>query len=127
MSRMSTLRDIRAIRKLAAERLVQGAVTVGYGADRQTVAELLNDAFKQKLVRLARAQGVESCADGRCRSLIWGKAMLRYAVIFFIIAIIAAVFGFGGIATGAAEIAKILFFIFLVIFLATLLLGLIRR
>ncbi|MEJ2767469.1 DUF1328 domain-containing protein [Mycetohabitans sp. B46] len=53
--------------------------------------------------------------------------MLRYAVIFFIIAIIAAVFGFGGIATGAVEIAKILFFIFLVISLATLLLGLIRR
>jgi len=53
--------------------------------------------------------------------------MLRYAVIFFIIAIIAAVFGFGGIATGAAEIAKILFFIFIVIFLATLLLGVFRR
>ena len=34
--------------------------------------------------------------------------MLRYAVIFFIIAIIAAVFGFGGIAAGAAEIAKVL-------------------
>jgi uncharacterized membrane protein YtjA (UPF0391 family) len=54
-------------------------------------------------------------------------SMLRYAVIFFIIAIIAAVFGFGGIATGAAEIAKILFFIFIVIFLATLLLGVFRR
>ena len=53
--------------------------------------------------------------------------MLRYAVIFFIIAIIAAVFGFGGLATGAAEIAKILFFIFIVIFLATLLLGVFRR
>ena len=53
--------------------------------------------------------------------------MLNYAVIFFIIAIIAAVFGFGGIATGAAEIAKILFFIFIVIFLATLLLGVFRR
>ncbi|QSN63884.1 hypothetical protein AWB76_06238 [Caballeronia temeraria] len=53
--------------------------------------------------------------------------MLRYAAIFFIIAIIAAVFGFGGIATGAAEIAKILFFIFIVIFLATLLLGVFRR
>ena len=53
--------------------------------------------------------------------------MLRYAAIFFIIAIIAAVFGFGGIATGAAEIAKILFFIFIVIFLATLLLGAFRR
>jgi uncharacterized membrane protein YtjA (UPF0391 family) len=53
--------------------------------------------------------------------------MLRYAVIFFIIAIIAAFFGFGGIASGAAEIAKILFFIFIVIFLATLLLGVFRR
>lgn len=53
--------------------------------------------------------------------------MLRYAVVFFIIAIIAAVFGFGGIATGAAEIAKILFFVFIVIFLATLLLEVFRR
>lgn len=52
--------------------------------------------------------------------------MLRYAVIFFIIAIIAAVFGFGGIAAGATEIAKILFFI-LVIFLVTLLMGVMRR
>lgn len=53
--------------------------------------------------------------------------MLRYAAIFFVIAIIAAVFGFGGIAAGAAEIAKVLFFIFLVIFLVTLLMGVIRR
>jgi uncharacterized membrane protein YtjA (UPF0391 family) len=53
--------------------------------------------------------------------------MLRYAAIFFIIAIIAAVFGFGGIAAGAAEIAKVLFFIFIVIFLVTLLMGVIRR
>ncbi|WP_338926705.1 hypothetical protein IHE33_05045 [Mycetohabitans endofungorum] len=37
-------------RKLIAERLVQGAVTVGYGADWQTVAELFNDAFEQNLV-----------------------------------------------------------------------------
>ena len=53
--------------------------------------------------------------------------MLRYAIIFFIIAIIAAVFRFGGIAAGAAEIAKILFYIFVVIFLVTLLLGVVRR
>jgi uncharacterized membrane protein YtjA (UPF0391 family) len=56
-----------------------------------------------------------------------GGTMLRYAVIFFIIAIIAAVFGFGGIAAGATEIAKVLFFIFVVIFLVTLLMGVIRR
>ncbi|MXN75332.1 DUF1328 domain-containing protein [Burkholderia sp. 4701] len=53
--------------------------------------------------------------------------MLRYAIIFFIIAIIAALFGFGGIAVGAAEIAKVLFYIFVVIFLVTLLLGVVRR
>lgn len=53
--------------------------------------------------------------------------MLRYAVIFFIIAIVAALFGFGGIAAGATEIAKILFFVFLVLFVVSLLAGLIRR
>jgi len=41
--------------------------------------------------------------------------MLKWAAIFFVIAIVAAVFGFGGIAAGATEIAKILFFIFLVV------------
>jgi uncharacterized membrane protein YtjA (UPF0391 family) len=49
--------------------------------------------------------------------------MLRWSVIFFIIAIIAALFGFGGIAEGAAEIAKVLFFIFLVLFVITILFG----
>jgi uncharacterized membrane protein YtjA (UPF0391 family) len=45
---------------------------------------------------------------------------------FSVIAIIAAVFGFTGIAAGAAEIAKILFYIFLVVFAVTLLLGVFR-
>ena len=53
--------------------------------------------------------------------------MLRWAVAFFIIAIVAAIFGFGGIAVAAAGIAKILFFIFLVLFLVALLGGLVRR
>jgi len=38
--------------------------------------------------------------------------MLHYAVVFFVIALIAAFFGFGGIAVGAASIAKILFVVF---------------
>lgn len=53
--------------------------------------------------------------------------MLYWAAVFFIIAIVAALFGFGGIAAGAVEIAKILFFIFIVIFAVTLILGLLRR
>ena len=53
--------------------------------------------------------------------------MLRYALIFFIVALIAALFGFTGIAAGAAEIAKILFFIFLVVAGVALIMGLVRR
>lgn len=52
--------------------------------------------------------------------------MLGWALTFFIVAIIAAIFGFGGIAAGAASIAKILFFIFIVLFLLSLIAGLVR-
>jgi uncharacterized membrane protein YtjA (UPF0391 family) len=52
------------------------------------------------------------------------RVMLYYAAVFFVIAIIAGIFGFGGIAVGAAEIARILFFIFIVIFLVSLVMGL---
>jgi uncharacterized membrane protein YtjA (UPF0391 family) len=50
--------------------------------------------------------------------------MLSWAATFFVIAIIAAIFGFGGIATGAAGIAKVLFFVFLVVFFISLVTGL---
>ncbi len=53
--------------------------------------------------------------------------MLYYALIFFLIAVVAAVFGFGGIAVASAGIAKILFYLFLVIFLVTLVMGVARR
>jgi uncharacterized membrane protein YtjA (UPF0391 family) len=52
--------------------------------------------------------------------------MLSWAIGFFIVAIIAAVFGFGGIASGAAGIAKILFFLFLIAFVVSLIMGLMR-
>lgn len=53
--------------------------------------------------------------------------MLHYAAVFLIIALIAALFGFGGIAASAVGIAKILFYIFLVLALVSLLGGLLRR
>ncbi len=49
--------------------------------------------------------------------------MLHYAWIFLVIAIIAAVLGFGGIAAASADIAKVLFYIFLAIFIISLLVG----
>ncbi len=53
--------------------------------------------------------------------------MLYYAAMFFVIAVVAAIFGFGGIAAGAVEIAKILFFIFLILFIGSLIWGLMSR
>ena len=49
--------------------------------------------------------------------------MLKWAGIFLVIDIIAAIFGFGGIASGAASIAKVLFFIFLVLMAIFAILG----
>lgn len=53
--------------------------------------------------------------------------MLNYAVIFLVVALVAAVFGFGGIAAGAVEIAKILFFIFAFMAIVTFVISLVRR
>ncbi|MFN3465787.1 MAG: DUF1328 domain-containing protein [Terricaulis sp.] len=53
--------------------------------------------------------------------------MLSWALIFFVVAIIAAVFGFGGIASASAGVAQILFFLFLVLFVVSLIMGMARR
>ncbi len=53
--------------------------------------------------------------------------MLHYAVVFFVIALIAALFGFGGIAAGAMSIGKILFVVFAVLAIASFLVSLIKR
>jgi uncharacterized membrane protein YtjA (UPF0391 family) len=53
--------------------------------------------------------------------------MLHYAVVFFVIALIAALFGFGGIAAGAVGIAQTLFFVFLVLAVVSFLFGQIKR
>jgi len=53
------------------------------------------------------------------------NAMLRWAVTFFIIAIIAALLGFGGIAGAATNIAMLLFWVFVVLFVLALLAGLV--
>jgi uncharacterized membrane protein YtjA (UPF0391 family) len=52
------------------------------------------------------------------------NAMLHYAVVFFIIALVAAVFGFGGIAAGAVEISKLLFFVFIILAIGTFVVNL---
>jgi uncharacterized membrane protein YtjA (UPF0391 family) len=49
--------------------------------------------------------------------------MIKWAVIFFLISVVAGFFGFTGVASGARSIAKVLFVIALVIFLIVLVFG----
>jgi uncharacterized membrane protein YtjA (UPF0391 family) len=49
--------------------------------------------------------------------------MLKWALIFLVVALIAAALGFGGIAGAASGIAQILFWVFVVLFVLSLLFG----
>ncbi len=53
--------------------------------------------------------------------------MLYYSLVFLFVSIIAALFGFGGIATASAGIAKILFFVFIVGFVLSLIFHFARK
>jgi uncharacterized membrane protein YtjA (UPF0391 family) len=55
-----------------------------------------------------------------------GRAMLSWVVTFLIIALIAGVLGFGGIAGASVEIAKAIFFIAVILFLISAVVGLVR-
>jgi uncharacterized membrane protein YtjA (UPF0391 family) len=49
--------------------------------------------------------------------------LLKWAMVFLVVSLIAALFGFGGIAEGSADIARILFFLFLAVCVVLLLAG----
>jgi uncharacterized membrane protein YtjA (UPF0391 family) len=53
--------------------------------------------------------------------------MLRWAIVFLVLALIAGLMGFGLIANLSYDIAKILFFVFIVLFVLSLIFGLMRR
>jgi uncharacterized membrane protein YtjA (UPF0391 family) len=53
--------------------------------------------------------------------------MLYWALVFLLIAIIASILGYGQLAAGAETIAIALFWVFLIVFLATLIVALVRR
>lgn len=53
--------------------------------------------------------------------------LLYWALIFLIIAIVAAIFGFGGVAGTAMEGARILFWVAIILLILSLVFGLVRR
>jgi uncharacterized membrane protein YtjA (UPF0391 family) len=60
-----------------------------------------------------------ACAGGERAMTI-----LKWALIFFLISIVAGIFGFTGISVASADVARFLFYVFVVIFLVLLILGL---
>lgn len=69
---------------------------------------------------------LKSAQDGLRDAEIKELTMLYYTLAFLLVAIVAAVFGFGGIASASAGIAQILFFIFLALFMLTLIMRVVR-
>ena len=53
--------------------------------------------------------------------------MLRWAIVFLVVAIMAGILGFAGLMVAAAGIAKLLFYLFLILFLVLLVAGLARK
>jgi uncharacterized membrane protein YtjA (UPF0391 family) len=75
-----------------------------------------------------QTQRVAFCGDELATLPQWrAKQVLYWAVTFFVVALLAAIMGFTGIAIAAAGIAKILFFVFLILFLVSLVAHMSRR
>ena len=53
--------------------------------------------------------------------------LLHYAVVFLVVALVAAAIGFGGVAGVAMEGARLLFWVFIVLFVISLVAGIVRR
>ena len=53
--------------------------------------------------------------------------LLHYAIVFLVVALVAAAVGFGGVAGVAMEGARLLFWVFIVLFVVSLVAGLVRR
>ena len=53
--------------------------------------------------------------------------MLYWALMFLVVALVAAIFGFGGIASTATGIAQVLFVIAIIMFVVSLVAGFMRR
>ena len=53
--------------------------------------------------------------------------LLHYALVFLVVALVAAAVGFGGVAGFAMEAARLLFWVFIVLFVVSLVAGLVRR
>jgi uncharacterized membrane protein YtjA (UPF0391 family) len=74
--------------------------------------EVRSGDFERRSTAVARAGGERA------------MTILKWALIFFLISVVAGILGFTGVSVASADIARVLFYIFVVIFLVLLILGL---
>jgi uncharacterized membrane protein YtjA (UPF0391 family) len=88
---------------------------------RRSAAGYRNQSHRSKLdlrFRLRRRSSGRNAWKERAMTI------LRWALLFFLISIVAGVLGFTGLSAASADIARFLFYVFIVIFLVLLILGL---
>jgi|GEM_PF-281602 len=115
----ATVRDPREIAALcrendAANRL-QAASHPSVPGERREKSVSSMERPNWREVRPAARQGVEAEEP---------MTLLKWALVFFLVSIVAGILGFTGISAASADIARLLFYIFVVIFLVLLILGL---
>ncbi len=106
---------------ISEARLAKKQAVAVEGAERKLRA---SDIDGQRLHASIMLHGAEKLYWPKPVRLTRRRDMLRYALIFLVIAIVAAILGFGFLAAAAATIAKILFGVFLVLFLVGLIMHL---
>jgi uncharacterized membrane protein YtjA (UPF0391 family) len=67
---------------------------------------------------------VRKVRSAQAKLEVLSMTILKWALIFLVVSIIAGLLGFTGISAASADIARVLFYIFVVIFLVLLILGL---
>jgi len=79
-------------------------------------------------VAFARAEtlGARGLRVAKLTEVLMGN-LLHYALVFLVVALVAAAVGFGGVAGFAMEAARLLFWVFIVLFVLSLVAGLVRR
>jgi uncharacterized membrane protein YtjA (UPF0391 family) len=90
------------------------------GLAQSLVALMLKTGKLSTGIRIAPSCSRDASRDPK------GVAMLYYALVFLVIALVAGLLGFGVVAFAAAEIARICFFIFIVLFVVSLLSHVVR-
>jgi uncharacterized membrane protein YtjA (UPF0391 family) len=89
---------------------------------------LFNAARRNRVPTNAERKRPQSIVSGarRCRADDLEVRMFGWAITFLVIALIAALLGFGGIADFAVDLARIVFFVAIVLLVISLVFGFIR-